>query len=78
MYRPLARILKKGGKLVIVTKNAYTKRDFVDHKEVARLEKEGILKLVSRELFDGYRRLYEFEAEDPLAQGVMLTYEALK
>lgn len=72
----LCRLVKKGGHIVILTKNSHLEHDFVDHSVLTDLENKGILKIYPKELYPGYRQKLDFE-DDPQVLGAILRFEVL-
>lgn len=74
--KTLCRLIKKGGYLVLLIKNAYLEYPFVDHSAIEKLVKDGVVKSFPKELFEGYRQTFEFE-EDQKSMGAFLVYQVL-
>ncbi|XP_066922597.1 uncharacterized protein [Clytia hemisphaerica] len=75
--KTLTRIIKKGGYLILLIKNAYLECPFIDHTIIPQLEAEGVLKSFPKELFEGYRQAFKHE-EDGQSMGAFLVYQILK
>lgn len=75
-FKELCRITKKGGTLIILTKSSYLNEPYVNLETISKLEKEGVLTICPKELFEGYRKPFEFEA-DPKSMGAILRYKVL-
>lgn len=76
MLRVFARMIKKGGYIILLVKKAYLDCPFVDHSIIPQLEKEGVVKSHPQELFDGYRQPFKHE-EDAKSTGAILTFQIL-
>lgn len=72
----LSRMVKKGGYIILLIKNAYLDCPFVDHSVIPQLEKEGVIKSYPKELFDGYRQAFKHE-DDAKSTGAFLVYQVL-
>lgn len=74
--KTLSRMVKKGGYIILLIKNAYLDCSFVDHSIIPQLEKEGVIKSHPKELFDGYRQAFKYE-DDAKSTGAFLVYQVL-
>ena len=74
--KTLTRMIKKGGYIILLIKNAYLECQFVDHSVIPQLEKEGLIKSRPKELFDGYRQAFKHE-DDAKSTGAFLVYQVL-
>jgi len=74
--KTLSQLIKKGGYLILLIKNAYLDCPFVDPKMIQQLESDGVLKGFPKELFEGYRQAFEHE-DDPKSMGAFLIYQIL-
>ena len=66
--------LKPGGSFIILTKNSYLSKDYVNWDVVKKLEADMKLKEVCKKSVPGYRKVFKFE-DDPKSMAAIIHYE---
>jgi SAM-dependent methyltransferase len=76
-FPKLCKLVKQGGYIIILTGKIYLNGSWTNEEVYKELEEKGMLKLIEKKSFDGYKKKLAAEETVEHGQGVILTYQIL-
>ena len=76
VFPDLIKLIRKGGSLMILTKKAYLKKEYVDWNIVQELVRMNVIEEIEKVHVPGYRKVFDFE-EDRFSMATILHYKVL-